>query len=80
MAPGTLNLICFRLKTPDEVNEELLRRLNQSGKLYLSHTRLNGKYTIRFCIAQTKTELPHIQSAWDAIRTAADALFGASRP
>ena len=80
MAPGTLNLICFRLKTSDEVNEELLRRLNQSGKLYLSHTRLNGKYTIRFCIAQTKTELPHIQSAWDAIRTAADALFGASRP
>jgi aromatic-L-amino-acid decarboxylase len=80
MAPAPLNLICFRLKASDEVNEELLRRLNHSGKLYLSHARLNGKHTIRFCVAQTKTELPHIQRAWDAIREEADALAGASQP
>jgi len=80
MAPAALNLICFRLKASDETNEELLRRLNRSGKLYLSHTRLNGKYTVRFCVAQTKTELRHIQHAWDAIRTEADALVGAAQP
>ena len=80
MAPAALNLICFRLKASDEVNQELLRRLNHSGKLYLSHTRLNGKYAIRFCVAQTKTELPHIQRAWDAIGAEADALAGASPP
>jgi aromatic-L-amino-acid/L-tryptophan decarboxylase len=79
IAPARLNLICFRLKACDEVNEELLRRLNRSGELYLSHTRLDGKYTIRFCVAQTKTELRHIQRAWDAIRTEADILTAAPR-
>jgi aromatic-L-amino-acid decarboxylase len=75
MAPAPLNLICFRLKASDELNEELLRRLNRSGRLYVSHTRLNGKYTIRFCVAQTNTELPHVQRAWDAICNEADALL-----
>ena len=74
-APALLNLICFRLKASDEVNEELLRRLNRSGKLYLSHTRLNGKYTIRFCVAQTRTELRHVQQAWDAFRNEAEILL-----
>jgi aromatic-L-amino-acid decarboxylase len=77
MAPAPLNLICFRLKASDELNEELLRRLNRSGKLYLSHTRLNGKYTIRFCVAQTRTELQHLERAWDAIREEAGALLAA---
>src|ERR1700688_330873 len=75
MAPAPLNLICFRLKGADQLNEELLRRLNRSGKLYLSHTRLNGKFTIRFCVAQTRTELQHVQQAWDAIRNEAESLL-----
>ncbi|MGB8524219.1 MAG: pyridoxal-dependent decarboxylase, partial [Candidatus Acidiferrales bacterium] len=77
MAPAPLNLICFRLIGTDQVNEELLRRLNRSGKLYLSHTRLNGKYTIRFCVAQTRTELQHLERAWGAIREEAEALLAA---
>ena len=79
MAPAPLNLICFRLKAPDEVNEELLRRLNRSGRLYASHTRLNGNYTIRFCVAQTNTELRHVQRAWEAICSEADALLRVGR-
>jgi len=79
MAPAPLNLICFRLNASDETNEELLRRLNRSGKFYFSHTRLDGKYTIRFCVAQTRTELKHIQRAWDAIGKEADALVGGCR-
>jgi len=77
MAPAPLNLICFRLKAPDELNQGLLRRLNCSGRLYLSHTRLNGKYTIRFCVAQTNTELPHVERAWKTICDEADALLSA---
>jgi len=79
MAPAPLNLICFRLKASDEVNEELLQRLNRSGSLYVSHTRLNGKYTIRFCVAQTNTELPHVQRAWRAICDEADTLLNPRR-
>jgi aromatic-L-amino-acid decarboxylase len=77
MAPAPLNLICFRLSGDDSVNQELLRRLNDSGKLYLSHTRLNGKYTLRFCVGQMRTQLRHVESAWNAIcREAAKALAG----
>src|SRR5439155_1020088 len=52
MAPHPFNLVCFRLKGDDAANEHLMARLNQSGKIYLSHTKLNGKYALRFCIGQ----------------------------
>jgi len=68
MAPAPLNLICFRLIGPDGPNEDLLSKLNASGKLYLSHTKLNGKFTLRFCVAQTYTEIQNVQAAWDQIR------------
>jgi aromatic-L-amino-acid decarboxylase len=64
MAPAPLNLICFRLKADDALNEELLRRLNASGALYISHTKLNAKYTLRFCVGQLRTELRHVENAW----------------
>lgn len=67
MAPATLNLVCFRLKAGDADNEQLLQDLNASGKLYLSHTKLNGKYTLRFCVAQTYTEERHVRAAWEQI-------------
>jgi aromatic-L-amino-acid/L-tryptophan decarboxylase len=67
LAPAPLNLVCFRLAGDDALNEGLLRRLNQSGKLYLSHTKLKSKYTLRFCVGQMRTELRHVESAWNAI-------------
>jgi aromatic-L-amino-acid decarboxylase len=70
-APHPLNLICFRLKGGDEASEALLQRMNASGKMFLSHTRLNGKYTIRFCVGQTRTERHHVEAAWQAIQSAA---------
>jgi len=66
-----LNLVCFRHRGGDEVNERLLERLNASGRLYLTHTRLGERYTLRFCVGQTHTELEHVQRAWDSIRSAA---------
>ncbi len=78
MAPAPLNLICFRLKGSDQLNEELMRRLNKSGKLYLSHTRLNDKLTMRFCVGQTKTELKHVEQAWNTIRDEAANLSATS--
>lgn len=68
MAPATLNLICFRLKASDEANEKLLRALNASGKLYISHTKLNGKYTLRFCVGQTYTKERHVKAAWEEVK------------
>jgi aromatic-L-amino-acid decarboxylase len=76
MAPASLNLICFRLIGPDSRNEELLSRLNASGRLFLSHTRLNGKFTLRICVGQTNTEVEHAQAAWDNIRACAGLVAG----
>ncbi len=63
-----LNLVCFRLREGDEANQRLLDRLNGSGQVYLSHTRLDGKFTLRFCVGQTNTTRGHVVRAWEQIR------------
>jgi aromatic-L-amino-acid decarboxylase len=74
MAPVSLNLVCFRMRGPDDANEKLLQELNTSGKLYLSHTKLNGKFTLRLCIAQTYTDEDNVRDAWKQIQTTAGKL------
>jgi aromatic-L-amino-acid decarboxylase len=73
-APVPLNLVCFRHTGGDALNEQLLERLNRSGKLYMTHTKLKGKYALRFCVGQTHTEARHVQQAWQQIREAASEL------
>jgi aromatic-L-amino-acid decarboxylase len=70
-APAPLNLVCFRLRGGDDVNRALLDRLNASGDLYLTHTVLDGKFTLRLCVGQTRTEREHVERAWAQIRRAA---------
>jgi aromatic-L-amino-acid/L-tryptophan decarboxylase len=71
-----LNLVCFHF-APDEINDDnrlnqlnelLLHRLNQTGKLYLTHTKINGVYTLRMVIGQTNVERRHVASAWELIQ------------
>ncbi len=69
-AAAPLNLVCFRHRGGDEVNRKLLERLNQSGEIYLTHTLLNGKFTLRLCVGQTHTEYRHVEQAWNNIRAA----------
>lgn len=75
MAPVRFNLVCFRYAPagtadPDTLNQHLLQQLNDSGKLYLTHTRLNGAYVIRLVAGQTHVELRHVQAAWQQILAA----------
>jgi aromatic-L-amino-acid decarboxylase len=67
-APPMLNLVCFRHRGGDEINRTLLDRLNQSGKMYLTHTVLDGRYALRFCVGQTHTEARHVEQAWKLIQ------------
>ena len=67
MAPTILNLVCFRYRESDQFNKLLLNELNKSGELYLVHTKLNNKYTIRFSIGQTNTTKEHVLNAWKFI-------------
>ncbi len=70
-APVPLNLVCFRLRQGDDANQRLMDHLNRSGRLYLTHTRLDDKLTLRLCVGQTHTEEVHVRRAWERIREAA---------
>jgi aromatic-L-amino-acid/L-tryptophan decarboxylase len=73
-APSPLNLVCFRHKRGNDATRTLHERLNRSGQLYLTHTVLDGRYVLRFCVGQTKTEKEHIETAWQLIHSYAQAL------
>lgn len=77
MAPRVLSLVCFRWRPEpvqdpnelDQLNEALLHRLNRTGQLYLTHTRVKGQYTLRWVIGQTYVEQHHIDQAWNVLMT-----------
>ncbi|TAL79300.1 MAG: aspartate aminotransferase family protein [Bacteroidetes bacterium] len=81
LAPVIISLVCFRY-IPDgidknkinKLNEKLNHQLNDSGKIYLSHTVLNGKYILRMVTAQTNVTLEHVKKAWDLIKSTARSL------
>jgi aromatic-L-amino-acid decarboxylase len=62
-APAPLNLVCFRHTSGDDFNQKLMDRLNQSGRLYFTHTKLNDQMTLRFCVGQTHTDARHVECA-----------------
>jgi aromatic-L-amino-acid decarboxylase len=74
VAPAPLNLVCFRYRGSDESNQLLMDRLNHSGDLYLTHTRLNERFILRFCVGQTHTTLHHVENAWRRIQEEAGKL------
>ena len=73
MAPVPLNLVCFRLKAADDANQALLDRLNRSGDLHLTHTKLRDQLTLRMCIGQTNTQERHVRTAWEKIKESSSA-------
>ncbi|WP_210404890.1 pyridoxal-dependent decarboxylase [Hahella sp. CCB-MM4] len=70
-APPFLNLVCFRHKGDNQTNERILDKVNQEGQIYLTHTKLNGRYVLRFCIGQIRTEEHHVRRAVDILEEAA---------
>ena len=74
-APAPLNLVCFRHKDGDDFNQKLLDRLNQSGKIYLTHTKLDNRLALRLCVGQTNTEYRHVEAAWQLIEDYAQQLI-----
>jgi aromatic-L-amino-acid decarboxylase len=67
-APAPFSVVCFRARGTDELNAALLDRLNGSGEVFLSHTRLDGRYTLRLAIGNLHTTEAHVARAWTLIR------------
>jgi aromatic-L-amino-acid/L-tryptophan decarboxylase len=72
-APVNLSLVCFRHRGGDEANERLLEAINSSG-IYLTHTKVDGRVTLRLAIGSTLTERRHVEQAWSIVRACADAM------
>jgi len=82
MSPVNLSLVCFRLndsrseKALDELNGRLLESVNRTGKVFLTHTTLKGKYVLRLAIGQRTTEERHVKETWDLIKKKAEEISG----
>ncbi len=83
LAPVPLNTLCFRFHPShisdeqklNELNKRLLNQIQQSGELFLTHTTLNEKYTIRMVIGNTNVEQRHVEKAWNLIQSLAAKLI-----
>jgi len=73
-APRHFSLVCFRREGSDEDNERILERANDSGEVFLSHTRFAGRYQLRLAIGNFRTTEDDVQLAWEVLRREAAAL------
>lgn len=74
-APVPFALVCFRAKAADtdtanSLNEEIMRIVNSSGKAYISHTKLDGKITLRLSVGSVHVEERHIEKVWRLLEAA----------
>jgi aromatic-L-amino-acid/L-tryptophan decarboxylase len=67
-APRLFSLVCFRLEGSDAANEELLERVNAGGEIFISHTKLDGRYILRLAIGNARTTEADVGRAWEVLR------------
>jgi aromatic-L-amino-acid decarboxylase len=72
LAPVPMSAVCFRAISGEEsqldiLNETLLNAVNATGKIFISHTKLNGKYTLRLAIGNIRTTETHVKRAWELL-------------
>jgi aromatic-L-amino-acid/L-tryptophan decarboxylase len=71
VAPHPLSVVCFRREGTDEENEALLERVNATGEVFLTHTRLNGRFVLHLAVGNMRTTEDDVRRAWDMLREAA---------
>ena len=69
-----LNLVCFSHRAGNEFTERLMHYVNDTGKMYMTHTKLNDIFTLRMSIGQTYSEIEHVEKAWDLLQQASAKL------
>ncbi|HEY1367938.1 MAG TPA: aminotransferase class V-fold PLP-dependent enzyme [Gaiellaceae bacterium] len=68
VAPVRFSLVAFRRDASDEENEALVERVNRSGEIFVSHTKLHGRYVIRFAVGNARTTEADVRRAWEVLR------------
>ena len=74
LAPVPFALVCFRacptgVNDLDALNERIMNEINSSGEAYLSHTKLDGKFTLRLSVGSIRVEEKHLVKVWDLLTT-----------
>jgi aromatic-L-amino-acid decarboxylase len=72
LAPVPFALVCFRacpagVEDLDALNERIMNEINSSGEAYLSHTKLNGIFTLRLSVGSIRVEERHLKKVWDIL-------------
>jgi aromatic-L-amino-acid decarboxylase len=67
VVPPRFSLVVFRRNGSDEENERILERVNRSGEIFLSHTKLNGRYVMRLAIGNARTTESDVRRAWEVL-------------
>ena len=79
LAPVPLSVVCFRSHPSgysgtddglDLLNEKLLDDVNRSGEVFLSHTRINGRFALRLAVGHIRTTERHVNRAWELLQDA----------
>jgi len=81
LAPAPFATLCFRFlpqdrERTDEINEAILDEVNRSGRIFLSHTRLRDRFTIRVSIGNPRQTMDHVRRCWTLLKTAAASVSG----
>jgi aromatic-L-amino-acid decarboxylase len=71
VAPVPFSVVCFRYKGSDEENKKILEEINATGRMFLSHTVLNGRVVIRLAIGNLATQWEDVEECWEALVAAA---------
>jgi aromatic-L-amino-acid decarboxylase len=71
--PARFSLVVFRRYGTDEENARILERVNQSGEMFISHTKLDGRYVLRLAIGNARTTEADVRLAWDVLNREARA-------
>ncbi len=72
VAPQRFSLVCFRRVGTDEDNERLLERANASGEIFITHTKLDGRYVLRLAVGNARTTEADVRRAWDVLNKEAE--------
>ncbi|MFB3854645.1 MAG: aspartate aminotransferase family protein [Vicinamibacterales bacterium] len=85
LAPSPFSVVCFRAKPAgrdwteaelEDLNSRLLDAVNRTGEVFISHTKLNGRFTLRLAVGNIRTEERHVRRAWEILREKLSGLRG----
>jgi aromatic-L-amino-acid decarboxylase len=72
VAPRRFSLVVFRRDGTDEDNERLLERVNASGEIFITHTKLDGRYVLRLAVGNARTTEDDVRRAWNVLNREAE--------